>query len=114
MAFGMFGAVFLGGQFLQTVQGYSPFEAGLRTLPWTAVPALAAPLSGLLVDRIGARRVLAVALALQSVGIGWLALVSRPDVPYANLVPPFVFAGSAWDSSSPRSPGPPSGSRHAT
>ena len=55
MAFGMFGAVFLGAQYLQSVLGYSPFEAGLRTLPWTAVPALAAPFAGLLVDRIGAR-----------------------------------------------------------
>jgi hypothetical protein len=33
MSFGMFGAVFLGAQYLQTVQGYSPFQAGLRTLP---------------------------------------------------------------------------------
>ncbi len=93
MSFGMFGAVFLSAQFLQTVQGYSPLEAGLRTLPWTAVPAVAAPLSGLLVDRIGARWLLALALALQSVGIGWLAVVSRPDLPYAQLVAPFVLGG---------------------
>ena len=93
MAFGMFGAVFLGAQFLQTVQGYSPLEAGVRTLPWTAVPALAAPISGLLADRFGARWVLAVSLALQAIGIGWLGLVSSPDVSYAQLVPPFVFAG---------------------
>src|SRR3954453_9366629 len=32
---GMFGAVFLLSQYLQVVQGYSPLEAGLRTLPWT-------------------------------------------------------------------------------
>ena len=93
MAFGMFGAVFLGAQFLQTVQGYSPLEAGVRTLPWTAVPALAAPISGLLADRFGARWVLAVSLALQAIGIGWLGVVSTPDVSYAQLVPPFVLAG---------------------
>ena len=93
MAFGMFGAVFLGAQFLQTVQGYSPLEAGVRTLPWTAVPALAAPISGLLADRFGARWVLAVSLALQAIGIGWLGVVSAPDVPYVQLVPPFVLAG---------------------
>jgi len=33
---GMFGTVFLLSQYLQIVQGYSPLEAGLRTLPWTA------------------------------------------------------------------------------
>lgn len=93
MAFGMFGAVFLGAQFLQTVQGYSPLDAGIRTLPWTAVPAVAAPVAGLLADRIGSRRVLAVALALQAIGIGWLGVVSAPDVAYLQLVPPFVLAG---------------------
>ena len=93
MAFGMFGAVFLGAQFLQTVQGYSPLEAGVRTLPWTAAPALVAPFSGALADRIGVRRVLAISLALQAAGIASLAWVSRPDVPYAELVPPFVLAG---------------------
>ena len=40
---GMFGAVFLLAQFLQTVQGYSPLAAGLRTLPWTAAPMIVAP-----------------------------------------------------------------------
>ena len=33
MTFGMFGAIFLLAQFFQAVQGYSPLEAGLRTLP---------------------------------------------------------------------------------
>jgi EmrB/QacA subfamily drug resistance transporter len=93
MAFGMFGAVFLGAQYLQTVQGFSPLEAGLRSLPWTAVPAVAAPLSGLLSDRIGARRVIALALALQTAGIAWLGLESTVDLPYIRLVPPFVLAG---------------------
>ena len=35
MYFGVFGSIFLLAQFFQTVQGYSPLEAGLRTLPWT-------------------------------------------------------------------------------
>src|SRR6185369_12094049 len=93
MAFGMFGSVFLGAQFMQTVLGYSPFEAGLRTLPWTAVPAVAAPIAGLLMDRVGARRIVAVALALQAIGIGWLAAQSTVDATYPSLVPPFVIAG---------------------
>ena len=93
MSFGMFGTVFLSAQFLQTVQGYSPLEAGVRTLPWTAMPVLAAPLSGLLSDRIGARRILAIGLALQAAGIAWLATVTSVDVPYRDLVPAFVLAG---------------------
>jgi EmrB/QacA subfamily drug resistance transporter len=94
MAFGMFGSVFLSAQFLQTVQGYSPLEAGVRTLPWTAMPVLTAPLAGLLSDRIGARRIVAFGLLLQAIGIGWLAVVSSPTVAYTHLVPPFMFAGA--------------------
>jgi MFS family permease len=93
MAFGMFGTVFLSAQFLQTVQGYGPFAAGLRTLPWTAMPVIAAPLSGLLSDRIGGRFVVAISLALQAAGIAWLSLVTDPSVGYGRLVPPFVLAG---------------------
>src|SRR4051795_742769 len=38
MFFGMFGAIFFISQFFQTVQGLSPFQSGLRILPWTAMP----------------------------------------------------------------------------
>jgi EmrB/QacA subfamily drug resistance transporter len=94
MAFGMFGAVFLLAQFLQTVQHYSPLEAGVRTLPWTAMPAVAAPIAGALSDRIGGRWIVAVGLALQAIGIGWLAMVTEPSVPYSSFVGPFVLAGT--------------------
>src|SRR3954451_1915506 len=43
MFFGMFGSIFLLAQFFQTVQGYSPLQAGLRILPWTAMPIFVAP-----------------------------------------------------------------------
>src|SRR5207253_2193041 len=46
MFFGMFGSIFLLAQFLQVVQHYSPLEAGLRTLPWTAMPVFVAPVAG--------------------------------------------------------------------
>ena len=46
MFFGMFGSIFLLAQFFQTVQGYSPLQAGLRILPWTAMPIFVAPIAG--------------------------------------------------------------------
>ena len=58
MYFGMFGSVFLLAQFFQVVQGYSPFQAGLRTLPWTGMPIIVAPIAGILADRIGGRPIL--------------------------------------------------------
>ena len=48
MSFGMFGSIFLLAQYFQIVQGYSPLQAGIRTLPWTAVPMFVAPIAGIL------------------------------------------------------------------
>jgi EmrB/QacA subfamily drug resistance transporter len=94
MFFGAFGSIFLLAQFFQTAQGYSPLEAGLRTLPWTAMPIFVAPIAGVLSDRIGSRPLMATGLALQSIAIGWLAIVSAPTVAYSSLVVPFVLAGA--------------------
>jgi EmrB/QacA subfamily drug resistance transporter len=94
MFFGTFGSIFLLAQFFQAAQGYSPLEAGLRTLPWTAMPIFVAPVAGLLSDRIGSRPLMAAGLALQSAGLAWLATVSEATVPYGTLVPGFVMAGT--------------------
>jgi EmrB/QacA subfamily drug resistance transporter len=93
MFFGMFGSIFLLAQFLQVVQHYSPLQAGIRTLPWTAMPVLIAPIAGSLSDRIGGRPLLVAGLALQAIGLGWLAAISSPTVAYATLVPAFVVSG---------------------
>jgi EmrB/QacA subfamily drug resistance transporter len=93
MFFGMFGSIFLIAQFLQVVQHYSPLQAGLRTLPWTAMPIIVTPVAGALSDRIGGRPLLVAGLALQAIGLGWLALVFSPAVPYLDLVPAFVISG---------------------
>jgi EmrB/QacA subfamily drug resistance transporter len=94
MFFGTFGAIFLLAQFFQAAQGYSPLDAGLRTLPWTAMPIFVAPLAGLLSDRIGSRPLMAAGLTLQSGGLAWLATVTEPSVAYSTLVPGFVMAGT--------------------
>ena len=72
MSFGIFGSIFLLAQFFQTVWGYSPLEAGLRTLPWTGMPMLVAPIAGAMSDRIGSRPLMAAGLGLQAVAIVWL------------------------------------------
>jgi len=93
MFFGMFGSIFLLAQFFQTVQGYSPLQAGLRILPWTAMPIFIAPIAGALSDRIGGRPLMAVGLALQATGLAWIATVSTPMTPYGELVVPFILSG---------------------
>jgi EmrB/QacA subfamily drug resistance transporter len=94
MYFGTFGSIFLLSQFFQVAQGLSPFEAGVRTLPWTAMPMIVAPLAGLLSDRVGSRPLMAAGIALQSGAIAWLAVVSDPSTPFAELIAPFVMAGT--------------------
>jgi EmrB/QacA subfamily drug resistance transporter len=94
MYFGVFGSIFLLAQFFQTAQGYLPLAAGLRTLPWTAMPIIVAPFAGLLSDRIGSRPLLATGLALQATAIAWLAVILSPGVSYTLLVVPFVLAGT--------------------
>lgn len=93
MYFGMFGSVFLLAQFFQVVQGYSPFQAGLRTLPWTGMPIVVAPLAGILADRIGGRPILATGMGLQAVALAWLSLVVSPTVAYEAMIVPFIMAG---------------------
>ena len=93
MYFGMFGSIFLLAQFFQTVQGYSALGSGVRILPWTLAPMFIAPIAGALSDRIPAKNIIGVGLALQAVALAWIGLVSEPDTPYSQLVAPFVIAG---------------------
>ena len=82
MYFGMFGSIFLLSQFFQTAQGYSPLEAGLRILPWTAMPMFISPIAGALSDRIGGRPFVGrSAWRLQAIGLAWIAAVSTPTSP---------------------------------
>jgi len=94
MFFGMFGSIFLLAQFFQTVQHMSPLDAGLRILPWTAMPIFVAPIAGALSDRIGGQRLMTVGLSLQAGGLMWLAALQSATVPYSDLVAPFVLSGT--------------------
>ena len=105
MFFGMFGSIFLLAQFFQTVQGYSPLEAGLRILPWTAMPIFVAPIAGALSDRIGGRPLMVTGLGLQAVGLAWIAEVGeRRRSPTRRSSCRSSSRGSGWRSTSRRSP----------
>jgi EmrB/QacA subfamily drug resistance transporter len=89
----LFGAVFFYTQLLQVGYGYGPLDAGLRLLPWTATFITVAPIAGALADRIGERPLMVGGLTLQAVGMGWLALIAEPGLPYSDLLAPFIVAG---------------------
>src|SRR4029079_17465392 len=93
MSFGMFGSIFLLSQFFVTVQGLSPLDAGLRILPWTAMPMVIAPIAGALSDRIGGHKLMGAGLALQAAGLAWIAAAASAGVAYGELVGAFVLSG---------------------
>jgi MFS family permease len=89
----LIGSIFLMTQFLQTGLGYSPLEAGLRILPWTAVAMIVSPIAGALSDRFGNRPFLIVGMALQALGLGWLAMIAEPGMAYRDLAITLLVAG---------------------
>ena len=90
----LLGIVFFMAQFLQTAQGHSPFDSGLRLLPWTGMLFFLAPLAGAQVERFGTRPFIAGGLALQAVGLAWLSLIVKADVAYTAMVAPLMIAGA--------------------
>jgi EmrB/QacA subfamily drug resistance transporter len=94
MFFGTFGSIFLLSQYFQTAQGLGPFEAGVRTLPWTGAPMLVAPIAGALGARFGTRPFLVAGLALQAAALAWIGLILEPDTSFGQVVVPFVMAGT--------------------
>ncbi len=90
---GIFGAIFILIQFMQVVQGKSPLEAGVATMPWTMAPLIVAPLSGFIAPRVGTRTLIVSGTTLQAIGLAWIAIVMSPTVAYSSFVPAFVLAG---------------------
>jgi EmrB/QacA subfamily drug resistance transporter len=90
---GLFGAVFMMMQFFETALGYSPLQAGIRILPWTATPLLIAPIAGALAGRYGNRPFMVLGLTLQAIGLGWVAAIASPGMGYAELGVALVVAG---------------------
>ncbi|MGN6425963.1 MAG: DHA2 family efflux MFS transporter permease subunit [Leifsonia sp.] len=92
-SFGIFGAIFILIQFLQVVQGHTPLEAGVMTMPWTLAPMVVAPLTGLFASRTGTRLPIVAGLVLLAAAMGWIALTLSATLAYSAMWPPFLLAG---------------------
>ena len=73
MYFGMFGSIFFLSQFLQNVLHNTPLQAGVKLLVWTGAVMVVAPVAGFLSERIGSRPFMIAGLALQAIGLAWIA-----------------------------------------
>ena len=87
------GSLFFITQLFQIGMGYSPLQAGLRILVWMAMPMVVAPIAGALADKIGNRPFMVAGLAMQAIGLGWLAAAAGPGAGYGTLVAPLITAG---------------------
>jgi EmrB/QacA subfamily drug resistance transporter len=80
----LFGSLFALTQYLQLVHGYSPLSAGVRALPFAAAVMVTAPLSSMLVARLGIRVV--IPAGLTGMGGGLLMLTqATPTTSYTFL-----------------------------
>jgi EmrB/QacA subfamily drug resistance transporter len=85
--------VFFMAQYLETGLGYGPLGAGLRLLPGWATLTVIAPFSGMLINRVGERPLVAGGLTVVAGGLTWIALIARTGLPYWHLVAPLLVAG---------------------
>jgi EmrB/QacA subfamily drug resistance transporter len=94
MYFGMFGSIFFMSQYMQTVLGNTPLQAGLKLLVWTGATMLVAPLAGVFSERLGSRPFMFAGLTLQATALGWLATLVTTHTPYVSMIVPFILASA--------------------
>jgi EmrB/QacA subfamily drug resistance transporter len=92
VTFAMLASFFFVTLYMQNILGYSPLEAGLRTLPTTVLIIALGPIVGRLTDRIGPRTPPVTGLLLVAIAIFWQSRI-RVDTGYGFLVGSFVVLG---------------------
>ena len=70
---------------MQTIHGYSAFEAGVRILPQAISLTLMASYSARIARRIGTRNAIALGIFISSIGMLYMAFVLDVDTPYVLI-----------------------------
>lgn len=92
--FSLFGSTFFISQYLQTVIGFSPWDAGLRVLP-TAIPmTIAATLSARLAGRIGTKYTVTLGIGLGTCAVAYMAATYRVGTPYEVIMIGQILLGT--------------------
>ncbi|HEY9329280.1 MAG TPA: MFS transporter [Streptomyces sp.] len=90
--FVLLGMIFFVMLYLQNVRGFTPVQAGVRTLPLSLASVVASPLGAALTQKFGPRLTMPLGMALQAAAcfamLGWGA-----DSSYAAMWPPFIALG---------------------
>jgi EmrB/QacA subfamily drug resistance transporter len=88
-----FAAAFLVTQEFQFARGYSPLSTGLRLLPFFATPMFISPVAGAASDRIGRRPLIVTGLALETLGLAWVAARGSLGTSWVEIAVALLVAG---------------------
>ncbi len=91
-AFGLFGIYFFTSLYLQGVLGFSSTKAGAAFVPMALLMAVGAIISERVSHRLGAHRVVSVALVLMGLGIASVSLLGA-EASFVSLMPSFALIG---------------------
>jgi EmrB/QacA subfamily drug resistance transporter len=90
--FGLMGSFFFMGQFLQSVQGYTPLQAGVRLLPMACTSFVTALISARVAGWIGTKYTVGLGIFLTALGFFYFAFVTKVDVSYGKIVIPMCLS----------------------
>ncbi|HEY3033334.1 MAG TPA: DHA2 family efflux MFS transporter permease subunit, partial [Streptosporangiaceae bacterium] len=93
LAIGMMGIFLPLTIYLQSVLGFSALKAGLALAPASLISVFVAPAAGKLTDKIGGKYILMSGLILFGAGMGWIALITRPNSNWPVFLAPLIVAG---------------------
>jgi EmrB/QacA subfamily drug resistance transporter len=86
VSFAMMGASFFLAQYLQSVQGYTPLQAGIRMLPMAGAMFLASAVSARIAARLGTKYTVSFGILLAAIGFFYFAAIAAVDTSYSLIV----------------------------
>jgi len=93
ISLGMFATFFFLTIYMQSIHGYSPFQAGAAFLPMTLMIVVTAPNAGKYASRHGSRAPMTYGLCLAGGGLILLGLLLSPTTSYVLMFPIFLAMG---------------------
>jgi len=84
--FSMFGSIFFLSQYLQTIQGYSALDAGLRMVPMAVSLAVVSVSSARIAKRLGTKRTVALGIMIAAGGLLFMSQMYEVDTAYSTVV----------------------------
>ncbi len=85
VAFALFGCFFFLSQYLQSVHGYGPLQAGIRLLPIAGAAFVGATSSARVAQRIGTKLTVAAGIMVAGAGLFYFYRVAAVDTSYGSI-----------------------------